>query len=604
MPDHLTDDGGQLAARAAEAIRAAFDSYQQEFREITCRAKSRFENRDWHGAQKDAVERLDLYKKVIQRIVAGENGLLGGQVKNPDLWTKMKAEYSKSIARYADFELAETFFNSVTRRIFTTVGVDPEREFVDSDFETPPTWSEKPIYNTYLFADTGLESSQAIESWQMWTAGLVERIFADFPFKVAYDDLGGDTQAAACEILTHLESHWGSHQFDRIEMVRSVFYRGQAAYLIGRVCQGSRVVPLVLCMLNGDGKTPTPQANRPINGVFLDAALLDEDEVSIVFSFTRSYFHVDIERPYELVYFLKSIMPLKPLAELYISIGYNKHGKTELYRSLLRHLAHSTDKFQTARGAKGMVMAVFTMPSYDLVFKIIKDRVEPPKTATRQEVMERYDLVFKHDRAGRLVDAQEFEYLSFDRNRFDKDLLAELFELAPSMVAADENCVVIKHLYTERRLIPLNLYIQEAGEEAALSAVADYGKAIKDLAATNIFPGDVLSKNFGVTRHGRVVFYDYDELCLLTDCIFRKMPPAQSYEDELSAEPWFYVGPMDIFPEEFRTFLGLSVPLRSFFIETHGDLFGIEYWRDMQNRHQAGEMVEIFPYPQSKQLRK
>lgn len=599
MTNLILEDENRLAEQAAQAIRAAFDKYQQEFREITCRAKSRFEKRDWHGAQKDAVERLDLYKKVIQQIVGHEGEILGAQVKNPALWTKMKAEYSRSIASYADFELAETFFNSVTRRIFTTVGVDPLREFVDSDFETPPTRSTKPIYSTYPLADARYSLPEDPENSLKRTASLVEHIFADFPFTPAYSDAAGDARIAAHEIDHYLQSLWGSHNFDRIEMLQSVFYRGQEAFLIGRVCKRDRVAPLVLCLLNGAGGLP-----GEANGIYLDAVLLDEDEVSIVFSFTRSYFHVDIERPYELVYFLKSIMPLKRLAELYISIGYNKHGKTELYRNLLRHIEHSTDKFQIAPGAKGMVMQVFTMPSYDVVFKVIKDRVEPPKTATRQDVMERYDLVFKHDRAGRLVDAQEFEYLSFDRSRFSEDLLAELLELAPSIVTADEHCVVFKHLYVERRLVPLNLYIQGAGEEAARSAVLDYGKAIKDLAATNIFPGDVLLKNFGVTRHGRVVFYDYDELCLLTDCQFRHVPPAQNYEDEFSAEPWFYVGPLDIFPAEFRTFLGLAEPLRSIFEEAHGELFGVEFWRDMQNRHHAGEMVEIFPYPESKHLRR
>ena len=210
--------------------------------------------------------------------------------------------------------------------------------------------------------------------------------------------------------------------------------------------------------------------------------------------------------------------------------------------------------------------------------------------------MERYDLVFRHDRVGRLVDAQQFEYLRFERERFTEKLL----EYAPNVVSVEDGCVVLKHLYTERRLTPLNLYIKEAPKSAAANAVIDYGQAIKDLAAANVFPGDVLLKNFGVTRHGRVVFYDYDELCLVTDCKFRTMPQACDFDDELAAEPWFYVGPMDIFPVEFRTFLGLTEPLRSIFIQSHGDLFGVEFWRELQARHTAGEVVGTYPYPPSK----
>ncbi len=301
----------------------------------------------------------------------------------------------------------------------------------------------------------------------------------------------------------------------------------------------------------------------------VDTVLLSEAEASVVFSFTRSYFHVDVDIPGDLVGFLKSILPLKPVAELYIAIGYNKHGKTERYRALYRHLGNSNDKFEIARGAKGMVMTVFTLPSYDVVFKIIKDRFAYPKTSTRAQVMERYKLVFKHDRVGRMVDAQEFEYLTFSRDRFSEELLAELQTVAAETVTVTGDEVVIKHLYTERRLYPLDLYIKEMSFEKAREAVIDYGNAIVDLATANIFPGDLFIKNFGVTRHGRVVFYDYDELCLLTDCNFRKMPEASSYEDEVADQPWFSVAENDIFPEEFRKFLWFPGPLRKVMEEHH-----------------------------------
>src|SRR5947199_2680404 len=295
--------------------------------------------------------------------------------------------------------------------------------------------------------------------------------------------------------------------------------------------------------------------------------------MSIIFSFARSYFHLETGKSRALVSFLKSIMPLKHIAELYISLGYNKHGKTELYRDLRRHLGRSTDKFDIARGDRGMVMSVFTLPSYDVVFKVIKDTFDSPKTTTRRDVMERYQLVFRHDRGGRLVDAQEFEHLRFDKDRFSPELLAELLHVAANTVSVDGDSVVIDHLYTERRLTPLNLYFREVDGELAHEAVIDYGQAIKDLAATNIFPGDILLKNFGVTRHGRVVFYDYDELCLLTDCTFRDLPQARDLDEEFEAEPWFYVGPHDVFPEEFLNFMGLEGERREVFLQAHGDLF-------------------------------
>ncbi len=597
-----------LAHEGAQAVLAGFEQFQQRFLEITRRARGRFERREWLAAQQDAIERLELYKAVIDRVTPQVRRLLGEAALDTAVWAEMKAIYSVRIQGREDLELAETFFNSVTRRIFSTVGVDSKIEFVAPDFQFPADRPESPFYQVYTQTQPPTVDS---------TCNLARRILSDYAFDTPYEDLERDAGHIAQAIIDHLRLTWGSSEHDRIEILSPVFYRSNGAYLIGRVCRfppkstfyasfdmlepgelprtqllalRSSFIPIIICLQN-----PPP-------GVRVDAVLLDEDAASIVFSYTRSYFHVEVTQPSQLVRFLKTILPLKRVAELYISIGYNKHGKTELYRDLIRHLGKSTDRFEIARGERGMVMVVFTLPSYDLVFKVIRDRVEPPKTTSRQEVMARYDLVFKHDRAGRLVDAQEFEHLSFERERFSPALLDELLEQAPHMVTVTASQVAIKHLYIERRMTPLNLYVKEAPEEQARQAALDYGQAIKDLAATNIFPGDVLLKNFGVTRHGRVVFYDYDELCLVTDCQFRRMPQPATLDDEFSAEPFFYVGPADIFPEEFRTFLGLQGPLRQAFIAAHEDLFGVEFWRGIQARHRQGEVIEVLPYPESKRL--
>jgi isocitrate dehydrogenase kinase/phosphatase len=306
----------------------------------------------------------------------------------------------------------------------------------------------------------------------------------------------------------------------------------------------------------------------------------------------------------EVVGFLKSIMPLKPIAELYTAIGWNKHGKTMLYRSLYRHLGNSADRFEIARGARGMVMSVFTLPSYDIVFKIIRDRFGEAKTITRRDVLDRYHFVFQHDRVGRMVDAQEFENLTFARERFTDELLAELDESARNTVTITGSQVIVRHLYTERRLYPLDLFIKEMPLDQARAAIDDYGTAIADLAAANIFPGDLFIKNFGVTRHHRVVFYDYDEVTLLSDCNFRRMPQSTAYDDEIAATPWFSVSNNDIFPEEFRTFLWLPGPLRELLESRHGHLFDVDWWLSMQQRVREGEILDIFPYAQNKRLRR
>ncbi len=368
-------------------------------------------------------------------------------------------------------------------------------------------------------------------------------------------------------------------------MVGSLFFRNKEAYLVGRIVTASDTLPLAIAL------------HHPPGGIVVDAVLLDEDSLSILFSFTRSYFLVCTERPYNLVHFLKSIIPHKRTAELYTAIGYNKHGKTELYRDIVSYTLECTnEQFEFSPGQRGMVMIVFNMAQDDLVIKLIRDRFRNPKNTTRRAVVEKYDLVFKHDRAGRLVEAHAFEYLKFDRCWFSDELLDELLREAAETVEVVQDEVILRHAYVERRVTPLDIFLPEAEPSAAASAVIDYGKAIKDLAVSNIFPGDMLLKNFGVTRHRRVVFYDYDELCPLIDCHFRKLPPPRTTEDELESDPWFFVDENDVFPEEFPRFLGLAPDLLEVFMEHHSDLFDVEFWQKAQAAIRGGEIISVLPY--------
>jgi isocitrate dehydrogenase kinase/phosphatase len=360
---------------------------------------------------------------------------------------------------------------------------------------------------------------------------------------------------------------------------------------VGRIRHLNRVSPLVLAIV------------RTESGARVDAVMVDENDVSRVFGFTRAYFHVNTSDPTAVIGFVKSIIPLKPVAELYTALGWNQHGKTALYRGLRRHLDNSADRFELTRGARGMVMVVFSLPSFDVVFKVIRDSFDPPKQTTRRQVKEKYRLVFDHDRAGRMVDAQEFEHLALPRDRFVDDVLDQLTQLAPSAVTINDEHVVLHHVYTERRVHPLDLYLAEVGTSRGRRAVTDYGQAIKDLAAADIFPGDLFTKNFGVTRHGTVVFYDYDEIMRLGACRIRELPQARNEEDELRSEPWFSVAQNDVFPTEFRRFLRFGNPeLQAAFDEQHSDLWTTEFWRRIQRRHAQGDPPPVFPYPAATRL--
>ncbi|MGD9174793.1 MAG: bifunctional isocitrate dehydrogenase kinase/phosphatase [Desulfobacterales bacterium] len=567
----------QIAKTAARAIKETFVSYRAQFDEVTSRAQSRFQALDWQGMRADAAARLNLYKSEVDKIETTIRQLLGDQIEDKQVWASLKAMYAGRVQALPDQELAETFFNSVTRRIFGTVGVDPQIEFVDTDADPSPARAQANGYRSYSGGNS--------------TADLIRKILADYPLADGFGNLKRDAAQAAVKIEAHLREIGLPAAIDRIEMVDTVIYRGMGAYLIGRILCGPNLVPFSVALLNS------------AEGITVDAVLLKENDISILFSFTRSYFHVESASPYELIGFLKTLLPQKRIAELYTAIGFNKHGKTILYRELLGHLSECRkERFELSPGENGLVMIVFNMPDDDLVFKLIRDRFGWPKKVTRQQVKAKYRLVFEHDRAGRLIDAQDFEFLKLDDCFFAPELLAELQSEAAQTVKIENDHVILSHAYVERRVTPLNIYLQEAKPAAARSAVIDFGAAIKDLAVSNIFPGDILLKNFGVTRHGRVVFYDYDELCPLTTCNFRKIPQSASYEDDLASEPWYVVRENDVFPQEFRHFLGLPDHLLQIFLDHHSDLLDVDFWHKAQAAIRAGELPHIFPYAQSRRL--
>jgi isocitrate dehydrogenase kinase/phosphatase len=554
----------------ARQIVDAFARYNAEFRAITRRAPQRFDARDWKGSQRDAVERIELYDHYVNQTIAALRLALGVQAADRSLWQELRAEFAAQITTLPDPEFTKTFFSSISRRLFGTVGVSPDIEFVATDLD--------PLANIHA----GVGTNTYVNHGSL--ALLIEDLLGDVRFRSSWRDLDSSIAHVTAEVRSYLHSRGERRGIERVEVIRAVFYQMSRAYIVGRILGRGFLVPLVIALKNTDG------------GVLVDAVMLAEADVSILFGFTRSYFHADLERVAEAVVFLRSLMPRKPVSELFTVLGRARQGKTERYRELMRNLEHTDDRFVQAAGERGLVMVCFTLPSFDVVFKVIRDRFPYPKTVLREEVIEKYRLVFIHDRAGRLVDAQEFRRLRFPRARFAPELLAELRRETPGTVHEDGDDLVFDHLYIERRMTPLNLYVRSSPAAEAERAVLDYGQCIRDLAYTNIFPGDLLLKNFGVTRHGRVIFYDYDELCRVTDCNFRDVPPATHEEDEMRGEAWFYVAENDVFPETFLNFLGFSEEQRAALLRVHGEILTAGFWRGVQQRLNEGEVLEVLPY--------
>ncbi|MCP3974461.1 MAG: bifunctional isocitrate dehydrogenase kinase/phosphatase [bacterium] len=570
MTGSVRGQSTKRSAMVAEVIAAGYRRHADRVAANVGQARDRYAAREWSELHEDSIALMDMYGDSINEVLAELEAVLGDQSEDRALWGAAREVFARTVEDRVDAELAATFYNSITRRVFTTVGIDDQIEFASiAEREPPPA---------------------AIRSLSGAAVDVVQRVLGDSGIPGQWRNLGRDSRLAVEELTASIRSWGQSAPIDGATMLDMVFYRGQGAYLVGRLLVGEMAFPIAFCV------------NHTSRGLVLGAALTEEADINVLFSYTRAAFHVVVDNPASTVAYLSELMPRKRRAELYSTIGYRKHAKTELYAQLMAHVAGSDDRFEHARGIRGMVMIVFTLPGFDVVFKVIRDRFPFPKQTTRRQIMAKYRLVFHHDRAGRLIDAQEFEHLRFDRSRFTDEIIAELESDAARTVTIDDQSVTFDHVYVERRVIPLDIYVREANPVKARAAIVDYGRAIKNLAATNIFPGDMLLKNFGVTRTGRIVFYDYDEITELTRCKFREMPDTDNADDEMSATAWFGVGDDDIFPEEFTRFLGLRDELREVFDFHHSDLFGVRFWQRVQNRVRSGETIEIFPYERTRRL--
>jgi isocitrate dehydrogenase kinase/phosphatase len=592
FPNKLSDP---RAYDVAQAMLEGFNRHYQLFSETNRAAKQRFESADWHGQQRAQRERIEFYDTRVDEAVERLQTEFDVATLSDDTWQQVKLHYIGLLINHQQPELAETFFNSVTTKIlhhryfrndFLFVRPAVSTEYIENDEP-----ASLPTYRAYYPTRDSLRET-------------LLRIVTNFQLKCEFEDLGRDID----QVMGALREITGQVRLRanfQIQVLSSLFYRNKGAYLIGKIVNGFSETPIVLPILHNDH-----------GQLVIDTALFTQDDLLILFSFARAYFMVDMAVPSAYVQFLRSLMPRKPRSEIYSALGLQKQGKNAFYRDFLYHLRHSSDNFGIAPGIKGMVMLVFDLPSFPYVFKVIKDHYPPQKDTTREQIKRKYLLVKTHDRVGRMADTLEYTSVAFPRARVSEELIAELKEFAPSQVEEDGDALVIKHLYIERRMIPLNIYLQEAFDALQSSdeharhaaqaqierAVVEYGNAIKDLVAANIFPGDMLWKNFGVTRNGKVVFYDYDEIEYLTDCNFRKVPQPRNEEDEMSGEVWYSVGPRDVFPETFAPFLLGHPAVREVFMKHHADLLDPAFWQAHKERILAGHVHDVFPYERSKRF--
>ncbi|NGO89688.1 MAG: bifunctional isocitrate dehydrogenase kinase/phosphatase [Halomonas sp.] len=568
------------AYRLAATVLHGFDEYRARFQQITQDASRRFRDAAWREAQQASAARINLYGEKVQDTLGRLQRTFPQDVlAYCETWREARGHYANLIGQRLDYELAETFFNSLFCSVFEHRHIRNDWMFVYSSREDAAHRS-------------GIELCRRHAVNGDW-AGAMAWALQEAPLETPFAHLERDSQLGAGLLEAQLPARLWQAVDARVELLHSVFYRNKGAYLVGRILGGGEQVPLVLPILHGEGYGEQQGGDPRLH---LDTVLTETDEVSIIFSFTRAYFQVDVPVPGEFVGYLKQLMPHKPEGELYAAIGFFKHGKTEFFRALNQQVAKREERFIIAPGVRGMVMAVFVLPSFRTVFKIIKDKFDPAKEVTPAIVREKYRLVKRHDRVGRMADTQEFSNFIVRQDHFAPECLAHLLEVAPSTVSLKGDKVIIKHCYTERMMTPLNLYLEQCSADERVMVLKDYGNAIKQMAAANIFPGDMLLKNFGVTRHGRVIFYDYDEVSYLTECRFRHMPKAQQGDSYMDGGASLSIGPHDIFPEEFGPFMFANPELRALFMEQHPELFDPDYWLGLQQAIRNGRVIDVYPY--------
>ena len=567
-----------LVKQIAGTILEGFNRHFSLFQEITRAAKDRFEAADWAGETTARKERIYYYDLRVSEATSNLNERFDLDKLDKKLWQDVKRWYMWLLYEHKQPELAESFYNSVFCRLFDRSYFNNDHIFVKPGSAIDYLDMDDPAYTGYYPDESGLR-------------GTFRVILQSFGLTRPWDDLERDLDLITANLEPALPSGLIPAPHLQLHVVSSLFYRNKAAYVVGRALVGADSQPFVIPILIDDNMR-----------LYVDTILTEADDLALIFSFTRAYFMVNAKVPSGLVAFLQAILPGKTRADLYTSIGFQKQGKTLFYREFLHHLEHSTDKLVTAPGIKGMVMSVFTLPSYPHVFKVIKDRFAPPKTIDRATVKEKYQMVKMHDRVGRMADTLEFSHVAFPVGRFSGDLLEELKEEAASSIYIEGGFVIIRHLYIERRMVPLNIFIDHADEEMLDRSVTSYGNAIKEMIAANIFPGDMLLKNFGVTRQNRVVFYDYDEICHIDEIKIRTMPKAANAEEEMAVEPWFHVGENDFFPEQFEFFVVNHPKFRERFMACHAELLDPAYWKKVQNDILQNKRYDVFPYHQHKRF--
>jgi isocitrate dehydrogenase kinase/phosphatase len=377
-------------------------------------------------------------------------------------------------------------------------------------------------------------------------------------------------------------------------MLRPVFYRDREAYLVGELMSRGRKLPVVLALRNEE------------TGIRVDAVLTGKEDMrNILFISTRSTFHVHTDDYREVLSFLDALAPERGHPAMCAVLGFTHPARVALNQRLQRHLRESGERFSRTPGREGTAMVVFAPPSFPYVFKVIRDFSSKAGWTGRARIMDLYRWVHEINRGRLMLDAWLYRNLDFPRRHFDDGVLQELLVSAPNSVRIEGDRIILKHVYAQRRVQPLNQFFEESRDRALREGAIDaLGTFIKDLAGMGLFIGDCygLTANTGLTHGSNVALFDFDDLGPLSRFRFRSTPQLPTEKDEFLWNTevdgaWFAVDEFDVLVDEWERYLGVPPDLRDYFRRRHGDLFTTDYWTGVQRRVAAGEFHYVVPYP-------
>ena len=577
------DLGARLASTAHEAQRieltaewilGVFDSFYDEFLRLTWAAKAAFENRDHPMAVSNARRRLGLYNATVYPLADELRAAFPQLKERARLWREVEAVYRAAVSGRYEADLALAYLHSVQRRVHYGEWRPVEYGFGGSHRVVPPADA---VYERFAC------------SWPLEPL-LIQRALQVADLSVPFCDPKEDAELIARRVNDVLAGRGGGG-LRAIEMIRGGFFRNRGAYLMGRmILKGADLKPLVIALFNH------------AEGVRAEAVLQAVPHVHNLCSSTEAPFQVTNRHYHELAGFLSSIMPSRPLGLHYSTIGYYHFSKVAVMHEVRRRLIHDGERLAVAPGSPGTVTIAFTSPRSDYVLKVIRDRPTSgykwDSFAGVDAVLAKYKRVHEINRTGSMLDNIVYYNLRLERSWFEPALAQELLDAAVNSVQLQGEALVFRYLIVQRKLTPLNVFLESAPEDKAVRAMMNLGFCIRNNAAANVFNKDFDTRNYGVNRYLKIYLYDYDAVERLTDVKVRTNRDRCDGEEEVPA--WFFEPGVIFLPEEIEA--GLRVrdrTLRRAFRAAHAELMSVEYWEGLQQALRAGEVPGIHTFPES-----